>query len=308
MGSLLDRVYFRISVFCHFHWWLFSMYLVIFNEKSSWVILYFPEILCWNPNPVQYFYSCVAQWQCQGIFFCTIYFIYVPTWDHSSVFLCSYSSTKWVVEHKNRHLVETARTLLLHSHVPFRFWGDAVFTTCYLINHMPSSVLHNQIPHSLIFPDQPLYFLPPRVFCCTCFVHILTPGQDKLSARVTKCIFLGYSSFQTCFLVFWFWRTKNYPRKSCQTSLKVPGYRKGEGNSIFIIPHRKMSEAKEVQQCLYNSIPRAFMWPANKAIGILSIWVLTHKYSKWPCVIKHHSPKRTIITSLEGFYSLQISS
>ena len=124
---------------------------------------------------------------------------------------------------------------------------------------MPSSVLHNQIPHSLIFPDQPLYFLPPRVFGCTCFVHILTPGQDKLSARATKCIFLGYSSFQTCFLVFWFWRTKNYPRKSCQTSLKVPGYRRGEGNSIFIIPHRKMSEAKEVQQCLYNSIPRAFM-------------------------------------------------
>ncbi|RVW82293.1 Retrovirus-related Pol polyprotein from transposon RE1 [Vitis vinifera] len=48
---------------------------------------------------------------------------------------------------------------------------------------MPSSVLHDQIPHSLLFPDQPLYFLPPRVFGCTCFVHILTPGQDKLSAQ-----------------------------------------------------------------------------------------------------------------------------
>ena len=41
-----------------------------------------------------------------------------------------------VAERKNRHLVETARTLLLHNHVPFRFWGDA----CYLINCMPSSV------------------------------------------------------------------------------------------------------------------------------------------------------------------------
>ncbi|KAJ9674602.1 hypothetical protein PVL29_023878 [Vitis rotundifolia] len=101
-----------------------------------------------------------------------------------------------VAERKNRHLVETARTLLLHSHVPFRFWGDAVLIACYLINRMPSSVLHDQIPHSLLFPDQPLYFLPPRVFGCTCFVYILTPGQDKLYARATKCIFLGYSRFQ----------------------------------------------------------------------------------------------------------------
>ncbi|RVW80864.1 Retrovirus-related Pol polyprotein from transposon RE1 [Vitis vinifera] len=46
------------------------------------------------------------------------------------------------------------------------------------------------------FPDQPLYFLPPRVFGCTCFVHILTPGQDKLSAKAMKCLFLGYSRLQ----------------------------------------------------------------------------------------------------------------
>ncbi|RVW38356.1 Retrovirus-related Pol polyprotein from transposon RE2 [Vitis vinifera] len=61
---------------------------------------------------------------------------------------------------------------------------------------MPSSVLHDQIPHFLLFPDQPLYFLPPRVFGCTCFVHILTPGQDKLSAKAMKCLFLGYSRLQ----------------------------------------------------------------------------------------------------------------
>ncbi|RVW70458.1 Retrovirus-related Pol polyprotein from transposon RE2 [Vitis vinifera] len=100
-----------------------------------------------------------------------------------------------VAERKNRHLVETARTILLHSNVPFRFWGDAVLTACYLINRMPSSVLHNQIPHSLLFPDQPLYFLPPRVFGCTCFVHILTPGQDKLSGQSHEVPLLGI--FQT---------------------------------------------------------------------------------------------------------------
>ena len=101
-----------------------------------------------------------------------------------------------VAERKNRHFVETARTLLLHSNVSFRFWGDPVLTACHLINRIPSSVLHDQIPHSLLFPDQPFYFFPPHVFGCTCFVHILTPGQDKLSAKAMKCLFLGYSRLQ----------------------------------------------------------------------------------------------------------------
>ena len=61
---------------------------------------------------------------------------------------------------------------------------------------MPSSILHDQIPHSLLFPTQPLYFIPLCVFGCTCFVHTLTPGQDKLSAKATKCTFLGYPRLQ----------------------------------------------------------------------------------------------------------------
>ena len=101
-----------------------------------------------------------------------------------------------VAERKNRHLVETARTLLLYHKVPQRFWGDAILAACYLINRMPSSVLHDQIPHSTLLPTQPLFYLPPRVFGCVCFVHILTPGQDKLSAKATKCVFLGYSRLQ----------------------------------------------------------------------------------------------------------------
>ena len=58
---------------------------------------------------------------------------------------------------------------------------------------MPSSVLHDQIPYSVLLPNQPLFCLPPRVFGCVCFVHILAPRQDKLSAKATKCVFLGYS-------------------------------------------------------------------------------------------------------------------
>ena len=66
-----------------------------------------------------------------------------------------------VAECKNHHLVETALTLLLHHKVPQRFLGDAILTACYLINRLLSSILHDQIPHSILFPNQPLFCFPP---------------------------------------------------------------------------------------------------------------------------------------------------
>ena len=33
LGSYSHWVFFRFQVFCHFHWWLFTLHLVIFNEK-----------------------------------------------------------------------------------------------------------------------------------------------------------------------------------------------------------------------------------------------------------------------------------
>ena len=59
-----------------------------------------------------------------------------------------------------------------------------------------SEIFHDQIPHSILLPTHPLFYLPPHVFGCICFVHILTPGQDKLSAKATKCVFLGYFCLQ----------------------------------------------------------------------------------------------------------------
>ena len=57
-----------------------------------------------------------------------------------------------IAERKHRHIIETAHTLLLHANAPLKFWGDAVLTAGFLINRMPSSVLNNKIPYSLLFP------------------------------------------------------------------------------------------------------------------------------------------------------------
>ncbi|WZY86882.1 hypothetical protein YC2023_033266 [Brassica napus] len=100
-----------------------------------------------------------------------------------------------VAERKNRHLMEVARSLMFQANVPKRFWSDAVATACYLINRIPTKVLKDQAPFEVLNKHKPsVDYL--RVFGCLCFV--LVPGElrNKLDARSTKAMFIGYSTTQ----------------------------------------------------------------------------------------------------------------
>ncbi|KAK8923585.1 hypothetical protein KSP39_PZI019845 [Platanthera zijinensis] len=106
-----------------------------------------------------------------------------------------------VAERKNRHLLDVARSLMLHMHVPKEYWNFAVSTACFLINR-PSLVLQNATPFSLLFPSAPAFPLTPRVFGCTCFVHTLGPTIDKMDPRAVKHIFVGYSRTQKGYVCY----------------------------------------------------------------------------------------------------------
>ena len=168
------------------------MYLVIFNENLSWVIFYLSKFhakICTqfntsiriikSDNAKEYFSMSFSFFMSSHGIMHQLSNAYTP--QHNGV-----------AKRKNRHLVETTHTLLLHYKVPRRFWADAILAACYLINRMSFFVLHDQIPYSILLPNQLFFCLAPRVFGCVCFVL----GQDKLSAKVTKCVFLGYSYLQ----------------------------------------------------------------------------------------------------------------
>ncbi|KAL0641854.1 hypothetical protein Bca4012_102653 [Brassica carinata] len=100
-----------------------------------------------------------------------------------------------VAERKNRHLMEVARSLMFQANVPKRFWSDAVATACYLINRIPTKVLKDQAPFEVLNKSKP-FIDHLRVFGCVCYV--MTPGEqrNKLEAKSTKAMFIGYSITQ----------------------------------------------------------------------------------------------------------------
>ena len=51
-----------------------------------------------------------------------------------------------IVERKNRHLLEVARFLMFSMHIPKYLWGEAILTSCYLINRMPNRILKYDTP------------------------------------------------------------------------------------------------------------------------------------------------------------------
>jgi len=78
-----------------------------------------------------------------------------------------------VAERKHRHIVETARSLLLSAFVPSEFWKEAVITVVSLINTITYSHILDFSPFEKLYGYVP-YYSSSRVFCYTCFIlHLM---------------------------------------------------------------------------------------------------------------------------------------
>ncbi|XP_074306249.1 uncharacterized protein LOC141641488 [Silene latifolia] len=105
------------------------------------------------------------------------------------------------VERKHRHLVETARAMLLHAKLPKKFWGESILTATYLINKLPTPILDWKSPSEVLMGKLPT-FDELRIFGCQCFAPIHTQPRDKFGPKGRKCIFIGYPFGQKAYKLY----------------------------------------------------------------------------------------------------------
>ncbi|GAA0162902.1 hypothetical protein LIER_18896 [Lithospermum erythrorhizon] len=98
-------------------------------------------------------------------------------------------------------IVERTRALMFQYHLPKSFWGDAVLTSTYLINRLPSHILDWKSPYEMLNKEAPdISHL--RVFGCLVFFTNIVPHKEKFAPRAFPAIFLGYPPSQKAYKLF----------------------------------------------------------------------------------------------------------
>nr|GEV18837.1 zinc finger, CCHC-type [Tanacetum cinerariifolium] len=86
-----------------------------------------------------------------------------------------------IAERKNRALKEMVNSMLSYSSLGEGFWGEAMLTTCYMLNKVPNK-RNKTTPYELWYKKRPnLAFL--RVWGCRAIVRLLDPTRKTLGEK-----------------------------------------------------------------------------------------------------------------------------
>lgn len=91
-----------------------------------------------------------------------------------------------------RTIREMSLTMLLHSGLPLRWWGEFVLTASYILNRSPVSALGGRTPYE-IWKKSPPNVTHFRVVGCLAWVRIPQIHRDKLQPKAKPLVFIGYS-------------------------------------------------------------------------------------------------------------------
>nr|KAJ0198242.1 hypothetical protein LSAT_V11C700347490 [Lactuca sativa] len=89
-----------------------------------------------------------------------------------------------VVERKHHHLLETARALMFQGSLPKNLWGECIEAATYIINRLPSKVIHHKSPYEIIFGNEN--------HGMSCLLPQYGDRGDKFEPKGRPGVFIGY--------------------------------------------------------------------------------------------------------------------
>ena len=94
-----------------------------------------------------------------------------------------------IAQRKHKHILEVARAIKFQGHISIKFWGHCILSVAYIINRLPTPVLHDKSPYEKFHKQQPsLQHL--RVLGCLCFAKNMYI-QDKFQPRSVAAVHVG---------------------------------------------------------------------------------------------------------------------
>ena len=96
-----------------------------------------------------------------------------------------------VAERRNHTLLEMVRFMMAQENLPVSYWGDALLTAAYILNHVPSKSV-TSTPYEL-WTGRKLDLMHLRPWGPAAFVRDTSHPHGKLGPRGKKCIFIRHS-------------------------------------------------------------------------------------------------------------------
>ena len=115
--------------------------------------------------------------------------------EHDIIHQCSTPRTpeqNGLAERKNRTYLEMVNALLLHAKLPFNLWGEALLSTCHIVNRIPTK--KKQISLYELWKGRKLNIGYFKVWGCLAYCKNNDPKRTKLGPRGIKCAFVDYAT------------------------------------------------------------------------------------------------------------------
>ena len=106
-----------------------------------------------------------------------------------------------VCERKNRTVLDMARCLLFEAKMPNNFWAEAVNTSVYLLNRLPTKAVKGKTPFEAWFGQKPIVS-HLKVFGCLCYALVPAEKRTKLERKSVPGVFVGYNSVKKGYRIF----------------------------------------------------------------------------------------------------------